>query len=775
LINLIDVSSSKDTLEYLTRLTTISRMAESFTGQVKESFKWPPQVEQEVSVRIFSIFRTFFSSLLHENSNEYLTSLEFRNILEKTVGPIWHDFLQYMEKNGSTIFEVISLCRVLNEILFAEVENGGFSKLDQFQSVSSLIYWMAEQSAYLLSGSEKSSNDLTSFGSMGFQDLISIVESVRSPVDLQPVFQMIVNRVRDSQLWPMCAIGIADKDDKEIRVPAQAGFNYDYPKDIKFRATGSATLEAIQRNRTVAINDVHQNTEFPVLQEAAKAAGYRSILLVPILVSDIRAVVTFGSAEPHVFTDEEILLAEAIAQQVMIAIENAQYYEQEKQRVEQLESLNHLIAEQNKTLQRAREIHTALTNLVLDNAGMSGILYALRVLLGNPTAIEDHNYQLLYYSDDDELFDKHRHASIAVGGTTPEALKNPRIAAILEELKENRRAVIIPTMASIGIEKRRLVAPIIASGDILGYVWVMEALRPFDEQDVITIEQAGMVLALEMVKQRAAFETELRIKADFLDDLLMEKEIQNGVFLQKSNYLGYNIGKPSLLFVIDNDGVTEPKWVDQSYNRQYILKIQRVISGFSNENIVSNLAGQIVVILPAPENHPDPAKYVEYVATEIREVIKQFDPAFNILVGVSDACMSISDIRQAYSNARKAIEIAKHLKRKDKTLRLSDLGIYGILYNENNYAGLKEFVNKSIDPLIKYDSTHKTELTKTLQEYLENQSKLSDTARQLYIHVNTLRQRLERIEELLGIDLQDPVTCLNLQLALHIYQVVLDQ
>jgi sugar diacid utilization regulator len=774
LLNLVAVSASKDTLEYLTHLDTISRMIEIYSGQIKESFKWAPQVEQEISVQLFSIFRSFFAYLVRENSDEYLTSIEFRNLLKKTIGLSWHNLLEYMEKMDISILEVINLCTILNEILYAEVEHAGFTKLNQFQPVAFLVNWMTEQSAYLLSRPGKIKDELPSTGSMDFQDLISIVESVRSPVDLQPVFQMIVDRVHNSQLWPMCAIGITDKDDQEIRVPAQAGFTDNYPKNIKFPATGSATLEAIRTNQTIAINDVHQNTEFPVLQEAAKAAGYRSIILVPILVSDIRAVVTFGSADPHDFTKEEILLANAIAQQVMIAIENAQYYEKEKQRVEQLESLNHLIAEQNRTLQRAREIHTALTDLVLNDAGMVSILNALRQLLGNPAAIEDNKYQLLYYSDDKEYFDKHRHASIAIGGTAPEVLKNPRMAAILEELKKNRRAVIIPIMASVGIEKRRLVAPIIASGDILGYVWVMEALRPFDDQDLITVEQAALVLALEMVKQRATFETELRIKADFLDDLLSEKEIQTAVLLQKSNYLGYNIGKPSLLLVIDNEGGSVLKWEDRSYHRQYILNIQRTISRFSNENIVANQAGQIIVILPAPDNSLDLTKYMQVVASEIRQAIKKFDPTFNILIGIGDVCMSISDIRQTYTQARKVIEIAKGLHRKDETLRLRDLGIYGILYNESSQDELQEFANNSLAPLVKYDAAHKTELSKTLKEFLENQGKLSDTARHLYIHVNTLRQRLERIEELLGVDLQDPTTCLNLHLALYIYKVVLD-
>ena len=253
----------------------------------------------------------------------------------------------------------------------------------------------------------------------------------------------------------MCAIGITDPEFKEIIVPAQAGFADSYPRDSKFPAIGSATLATIRRNQPIAINDVAENTEFPVLQGAAQAAGYRSILLVPLVIEEIRAVVTFGSSEPHEFTRDEMLLANAIAQQVMIAIENARHYEREKQRVEELESLNKLIGEQNRLLKRVTETHKALTTLVLDDAGVEGILEAVRMLLGNPLAIEDEHYHLLGYSQDREHFDRHRLASIQAGGTTQEVFNNPEVGTILKEMHKNRRSVLIPTLPAIGIEKRR--------------------------------------------------------------------------------------------------------------------------------------------------------------------------------------------------------------------------------------------------------------------------------------------------------------------------------
>ncbi len=59
-------------------------------------------------------------------------------------------------------------------------------------------------------------------------------------------------------------------------------------------------------------------------------------------------------------------------------------------------------------------------------------------------------------------------------------------------------------------------------------------------------------------------------------------------------------------------------------------------------------------------------------------------------------------------------------------------------------------------------------LIQTLAVYLETHCQISETAKRLYVHRNTIIYRLEKIEELLGKSLKDPDTTLHLRLALRI-------
>ena len=73
----------------------------------------------------------------------------------------------------------------------------------------------------------------------------------------------------------------------------------------------------------------------------------------------------------------------------------------------------------------------------------------------------------------------------------------------------------------------------------------------------------------------------------------------------------------------------------------------------------------------------------------------------------------------------------------------------------------------AVDLLIGYDMKRRTALLDTLERYLAERRSVIESARALYIHPNTLRQRLARIEELTGLKL-DADDLLSLELAIKL-------
>ena len=82
-----------------------------------------------------------------------------------------------------------------------------------------------------------------------------------------------------------------------------------------------------------------------------------------------------------------------------------------------------------------------------------------------------------------------------------------------------------------------------------------------------------------------------------------------------------------------------------------------------------------------------------------------------------------------------------------------DLGAYQYLLRTVMEPDARDASRERIAVLAAYDGEHRTALVATLEAFLVRRGNLSATSAALYIHPNTLRQRLHRIAELAGIDL----------------------
>jgi len=84
-----------------------------------------------------------------------------------------------------------------------------------------------------------------------------------------------------------------------------------------------------------------------------------------------------------------------------------------------------------------------------------------------------------------------------------------------------------------------------------------------------------------------------------------------------------------------------------------------------------------------------------------------------------------------------------------------ELGPYKYLLQMSLDVGVRDPHREAIARLAEYDREHSTSLLPTLEEFLRKHGSIAATAEELYVHPNTLRQRLARIASVAGIDLRD--------------------
>ncbi|GHG53045.1 hypothetical protein GCM10011331_18280 [Flavimobilis marinus] len=86
-------------------------------------------------------------------------------------------------------------------------------------------------------------------------------------------------------------------------------------------------------------------------------------------------------------------------------------------------------------------------------------------------------------------------------------------------------------------------------------------------------------------------------------------------------------------------------------------------------------------------------------------------------------------------------------------------------------ADLRTFADEAIGALRAHDEIHAGDMCETLEAFLALGNG-AEAARRLYIHDNTMKHRMARMSELLGVDLREPRTRLTLALALEVRKFV---
>ena len=125
-----------------------------------------------------------------------------------------------------------------------------------------------------------------------------------------------------------------------------------------------------------------------------------------------------------------------------------------------------------------------------------------------------------------------------------------------------------------------------------------------------------------------------------------------------------------------------------------------------------------------------------------------------VSIGVSSVCRGQASYAEGFAEAQQALVGTVVLSGKPSVLAYDDLGAYKYLLRVAVDGGLRDATVDAVARLAEYDEQRGAQLLATLEEFLRRHGSISATSEALYVHPNTLRQRLRRIGELSGLDLR---------------------
>lgn len=412
-------------------------------------------------------------------------------------------------------------------------------------------------------------------------------------------------------------------------------------------------------------------------------------------------------------------------------------------------------------LKEADEVHRRCTDALLSGGGVPQVLSVLAEFCGNPVFLETADGRLLYAAGPKVPADAGAQQAVdplqvweGLRGRSRD--EGPPVGSVLVDVRGGGPG----TPGTSGA----------AGGSVRARIALLAVSGPLRAVHRIAAERAAGSLAVVLMQARQEEELAARGRGDFLSDLA-EGRISADDAPAQARVLGFRPGWGPLLPVVmrvADSLAPSGGWavLARAVAEELAAVGVPVLVG------VRPVEGRVPVLLGLRSDSERTA-VADRVAQALRAGLRQADERAGlrragvrppvVVVGVAGGWAAASaGLRHAAETAAAAHGLVDRpwydARRLDTEL---------LLWRLREHPDLAAFVERAIGPLQEHDRRAKPPLLPTLETYLAHAGRKAETARELHLNRQTLYNRLARIAELLGTNLDDPQTVLALSLALR--------
>lgn len=411
-----------------------------------------------------------------------------------------------------------------------------------------------------------------------------------------------------------------------------------------------------------------------------------------------------------------------------------------------------LLHQRMAVMEHGFRIHNQLTKIATEGGGLHGLAKAIAEISGKGVMIQDKRGGILGESPSSTV--------LSIWGDLLYQLEP--LSSLPKQLLDRKEAGVIAGMVSRPIPGGllRLIHPIIVGEVVRGYLSLVGIEKDFDALDTLVLEQGAIVCGVEMAREKAVREAEKKLKGDLLTALLQDNiSPRDAQLWVEAMGLDINQAHVALRFIWDGENSPSRRRLETLINGEIAKSDVRVI--------VDPMGVEVICFLEVPDGKERASDAIELGKAVIEQGKREY-PENQIRCGVGGSAFDLSEWRDSFRQAGQALAMARRFGEK-RPIYFQDLSVYRLLLQIEHNPELISFQEQTLGKLLQQEGYK--EMMHTLDAFFSHNGNLSQTAEALYIHRNTLNYRLERIQSILGIDLDNPESRLALQLALHIYRM----
>lgn len=551
-------------------------------------------------------------------------------------------------------------------------------------------------------------------------ELSALYASARELVglsDADAVLTRLVDRAHDMLGADLTYLSEFDQDTRELRVRTTRGAvsasfrNLVVPpgRGLVGEIADSGVPRAVSR-----YDDYAAELHDPGVDDAVAAEGIVSLLGVPLHAeTGMLGVLFVAMRQERQFHPEQIALLSALADHASVVLQAAAavrtVQRSEQQARSAVDELSGYLGER----ERANIVHQHLVKAVLAGGGFTPVARTLENTLGRAVCIVDERGRVRAQAGNAERLPALWSSSAGR-------------AAVAQSRSSGHAATALDRDDAAGGDAEVVVAALAAGRHLFGAIIVaVERGDGLSAVDRRILERAAQVGALLALSEEAQTEAAHRQQIDLVAELLSAAPDVHADVAARARRLGVEVDELGTLVAID---------VPADRRADAVKLLTRRVGGLG-------LAGErdgIAVLLTA-----DPAR-PESVRSELEKHLGVAVRAVRAVGATTGA-----GIPAAFDQARRGLRLLAAIGVDSGTATTEELLPYAAIF-DTDQRGLDDFLESTIGAVRRHDAKAGTELLPTLSAFVRSGASPTRTARELTFHPNTIVQRLERLDQVLG-------------------------
>lgn len=424
------------------------------------------------------------------------------------------------------------------------------------------------------------------------------------------------------------------------------------------------------------------------------------------------------------------------------------------------------------------DIHNLFFQITLEGGGIDKITKVLSSLINNPIIIVDEFWDLISYVDfDHNPFPLHTAFTLE---KNKQVVNEELIQSIPKDIRDMNKSIKRFYRVNNELVKCRIF-PIRVMERIYGYIIVWQTINDLNELDYIALERASTIIALERLKTKEIEDVHTKIKHDFFDDLIFGKITSLTTLKTLCELHGLSVDYwYTCLVVYMNYGeiTTDGDLINEKYRLEAIGKkcVQFIYQHIPQTTweVTSFYRNNRVIILVGQNKNKGKMTVSEMkdYAKNLYGLWNQMNKKVTFQIGIGQQYPSIAEVHKSYNEANEVLRLLKYQVDQPLISHFEDFAIDYLLESNIKESILEEFSTKYLGKLMEHDLSHQTSYIYTLECYFQHHLNVSETAKAMYLHRNTLIYRIDRMKEILNNDLKNSEDLLRIQIALKIYRIL---